>query len=122
MAAHNDLGRWGEEMAAQYLEHKGYTVVERNWKWGHRDLDIVAIDAGCLVVVEVKTRRNQAFMAPEKAVDRRKIQSLCIAANAFVKLRHVGMPLRFDIITVTGTSTDDCEIDHIQEAFTPLAF
>ena len=42
MAAHNELGKWGEDLAADYLQRKGYTIIERDWKSGRRDLDIVA--------------------------------------------------------------------------------
>lgn len=122
MAAHNDLGRWGEERVAQYLERKGYRIVERDWRIGHRDLDIVAVDDDTLVVVEVKTRRNDYFMEPELAVNRSKIRSLTIAANAFVKMHRIGLPLRFDIVTVLGTCDDDCQINHIAGAFMPSMY
>ena len=42
MASHNELGKWGEDIAANYLERLGYTIIERDWKSGHRDLDIIA--------------------------------------------------------------------------------
>ena len=58
MAAHNELGKWGEDLAAEYLEKKGYTIVERDWKSGRRDIDIIALDDDVVVFVEVKTRRN----------------------------------------------------------------
>ncbi len=117
MAAHNDLGRWGEEKAAGYLERKGCRILQRNWKYGRRDLDIVAEDNGTLVIVEVKTRRNNLFTEPEEAVDRQKIRSLQIAANAFVKTYRINAPVRFDIVSITGTG-DDCAIRHIEDAFT----
>lgn len=119
MAAHNDLGRWGEDKAAQFLERKGYRIMERDWRVGHRDLDIVALDDDTLVFVEVKTRCNDYFMEPEQAVDRKKIRSLTIAANAFVKMHRANLPIRFDIITVVGTNDNDCHINHIESAFLP---
>ena len=69
MAAHNELGKWGEELAATYLEEKGYVILERDWKSGHHDLDIVAKDGDTLVIVEVKTRRNRLFGDPEEAIE-----------------------------------------------------
>lgn len=122
MAAHNDLGRWGEQKAAEYLEQKGYRVVERNWRMGHRDLDIVALDDATLVVVEVKTRTNNHFMEPELAVDRKKIRSLSTAANAFVRQRRLSLSVRFDIVTVLGGEDDSCQINHIEDAFLPLPY
>ena len=61
MAAHNDTGKWGEDLAAKYLEEKGYTIVERDWKSGRRDIDIIALDDDVVVFVEVKTRRNRLY-------------------------------------------------------------
>lgn len=122
MAAHNDLGRWGEQKAAEYLEQKGYRVVERNWRMGHRDLDIVALDDATLVVVEVKTRTNNLFMEPELAVDRKKIRSLSTAANAFVRQHRLSLSVRFDIVTVVGNEAGNCQINHIEDAFLPLPY
>lgn len=61
MASHNELGKWGEDVAADYLLRQGYTILERDWKSGHRDLDIIALDGDTVVFVEVKTRRNRLF-------------------------------------------------------------
>lgn len=120
MAAHNELGKWGENKAAEYLERKGYRIIERDWRIGHRDLDIVAIDSGMLVFVEVRTRRNNVFMEPELTVDRKKMRSLMIAANAYIKTHNIDFDLRFDIITVLGTNDNDYKINHIEEAFNPM--
>ena len=84
MAAHNELGKWGEDLAAEYLKEKGYEIIERDWKSGHHDLDIIAKEGSTLVVVEVKTRRSRFFADPEEAVDYRKRQSLQSAINHYV--------------------------------------
>ncbi len=120
MAEHNDRGRWGEQKAAEYLERCGLRILERDWRDGHRDLDIVAIDADQLVIAEVKTRRNDDVMAPELAVDARKMRNLAIAAAKYVKMSGIDFPLRFDIVTVTGTGDGDCKINHIEDAFNPM--
>ena len=119
MASHNELGFWGEQTAADYLTTKGYHILQRNWRCGRRDIDIVATDYTTLVIVEVKTRRDNSFTEPETAVDRQKIRSLAIAANAFVKQMQTDMPLRFDIITISGTPDTSCRINHIKDAFIP---
>ena len=116
MAAHNELGKWGEDTAADYLQRNGYTIVERDWKSGHRDLDIIARDEdGTFVFVEVKTRRNRLFGNPEEAVDYRKLRSLQMAINHYIKYRHINGDSRLDIITVVGTSREEPEIEHINE-------
>ena len=56
MAKHNELGKKGEEIAAQYLSEKGYEILERNWRNRHKEIDIIAKDGNELVIVEVKTR------------------------------------------------------------------
>ena len=122
MAAHNELGKWGEQVAADYLAAEGYRIVERDWHIGHRDIDIVAMDCDELVIVEVKTRRANALIAPELAVDKQKMKSLAAATRAFVKQRRLGLPLRFDIIAVTETSDGQPEINHIKNAFVPIPY
>ena len=85
MAYHNELGKWGEDVAVSYLQQLGYVILHRNWDYHHRDLDIVAIDNGTLVIVEVKTRKNEQFADADEAVTPQKVRSLSIAANAYVK-------------------------------------
>lgn len=67
MAEHNELGKWGEDEAALYLEDQGYVIIDRDWKMGRRDLDILAYtpDGNTLVVVEVKTRTGEEYQQPE---------------------------------------------------------
>ena len=69
MAQHNDFGEWGEDLAVHYLSEKGYAILERDWRYGHKDIDIITISDDTLVFVEVKTRRNDTFMRPEQSVD-----------------------------------------------------
>ena len=117
MAEHYELGQWGEEVAADYLRRKDYTIVERNWKSGHRDLDIIAWDGASqsLVFVEVKTRRNRMFSDPEEAVNHQKMYHLRKAANHYVKYRRLDCNLRLDVITVVGTPETVPEIEHIED-------
>ena len=117
MALHNELGKWGEDLAASYLERLGYTILERDWKSGHRDLDIIAREGDIVVFVEVKTRHNRDFTDPEMAVDYQKIRHLQQAANHYIKFRHIDNDIRFDIITVVGTMDETPSIEHIKDAF-----
>ena len=115
MAAHNELGKWGEDLAARYLQQRGYVIVERDWRSGHRDIDIVALDGDTAVFVEVKTRRSRFFGEPEEAIDYRKRLSLQTAISHYVKMRHINCEIRFDIVTVVGTMDSEPEIDHIKD-------
>lgn len=122
MAAHNELGKWGEETAAQLLRDKGYSIVERDWHSGHRDIDIIARtpDGAMMVFVEVKTRSSDDVTRPTDAVDLRKIRNIAHAANHYVKSHNVDEWLRFDIVSIVGTPTAVKSIEHIEDAFRPL--
>nr|WP_307985479.1 YraN family protein [uncultured Prevotella sp.] len=122
MAEHNDLGKWGEDEAALYYEDRGYEILERDWKVGKRDIDLIALteDKDTLVFVEVKTRQNSDLQEPEEAVDVKKMRNLAIAANAYVKLHGLDMDVRFDIISVIGKCSCVESIECFEDAFNPL--
>ena len=116
MAAHNELGKWGEDLAVAYLQGKDYMIIERDWKSGRRDIDIIAKDeSGTIVLVEVKTRRNRVFGDPEEAIDYRKMQSLQQAINHYIKYHRINSEVRFDIISIIGTIGSEPEINHIKD-------
>jgi len=122
MARHNELGKAGEDFAASYLEHAGYGIIERDWRQGSRDIDIVACteDGTTVVFVEVKTRSSDTIVRPEDAVDARKIRNLGRAADAYVKERAIWNELRFDLINIVGTAPENFKLEHIIDAFNPL--
>lgn len=93
--------------------------MERDWRIGHRDIDIIAIFCDTLVFVEVKTRAPHPHVKPEDAVGTKKIYSLRLAAHAFLKMKRTSPEIRFDVITVTGTMGGEYEINHIENAFPP---
>ena len=122
MAEHNDLGKWGEAEAARYLLGKGYSILERDWRQGHRDLDIVALteERDTVVIVEVKTRQNDDLEKPEQAVDTKKMRNIAAATDIYVKQRNIVHQLRFDIISIVGTGGKVQKIEHIEDAFNPM--
>ena len=122
MAAHNEFGKWGEEMAAEYLQQKGYRIIERDWRSGARDIDIIAQapDLSTLVFVEVKTRKSEALMRAADAVNPTKARNIALSANNYIKMRHVDGLLRFDIITIVGTNAQNMKLEHIIDAFNPM--
>ncbi|MQN11775.1 endonuclease [Prevotella copri] len=122
MAEHNDLGKWGEDEAVLYLEDEGYTIIDRDWRLGRRDLDILAYtpDGNTLVVVEVKTRTGEEYQQPEEAVTPGKMRNLAIAANAYVKKCQVDKELRFDVISIVGSEHQVKSLLHLKDAFNPM--
>ena len=122
MARHNDLGKWGEGVAADYLEQQGYSILERGWRSGHKDIDLIAFKQGILVFVEVKTRKNNAYIQPQQAVDRHKIKLLMTAANRYICNNNIDAEIRFDIVAITGTDYSNYKIEHIEQAFLPIPY
>lgn len=121
MGSHNELGIWGEQYATNYLRDKGYEIIARNWRIGHRDIDIIARspDNTTVVFVEVKTRTNDVITKPEDAVNLKKIRNIGLAANAYVKQMNVVDMIRFDIITIVGNNDNNTQLEHIKDAFNP---
>ena len=122
MARHNDLGKWGEGVAADYLEQQGYSILERGWRSGHKDIDLIAFKQGILAFVEVKTRKNNAYIQPQQAVDRHKIKLLMTAANRYICNNNIDAEIRFDIVAIIGTDYSNYKIEHIEQAFLPIPY
>ncbi len=120
MAEHNDIGIKGEELASFYLEGKGYTILEKNWRFGREEIDIIAKQNEMLVVVEVKTRTGSFFGEPEEFVNRQKQKNLIKAANAYIEKNNLELEVRFDIMGVILTGNNH-RINHIEDAFHPIA-
>lgn len=112
------LGQIGEETAARYLMHAGYTLLARNWRYGHLEIDIVAEWYGEVVFVEVKTRSNEDYMPALEAVDLRKKENILRAARAYMDMYGLDQPCRFDIITVVGAAPP-FRLRHRERAFSP---
>ena len=115
MAQHNNVGSWGEKLAIDYLISKGYAIRETNWKLQHYEIDIIAMKNNRIVFVEVKTRSNYDD-DPLRAVDRKKMQRMVSAANAYVTTRNVPHEIQYDVITINGTP-EDYTLEHIDDAF-----
>jgi putative endonuclease len=116
MARHNELGKEGEEAAANYLEKNGYVIRRRNWFFEKFELDIVAEKEGWLVVVEVKSRSTETFEHPEDAITPAKIRRIVLATDAYIRQFDIDMPTRFDVISAIPTR-NGYRIDHIEDAF-----
>jgi putative endonuclease len=119
MAKHNDLGDFGEERAADYLQSQGYILRHQNWKSGKKELDIVAEKENVLVVIEVKTRSTDHFEHPKEAITNAKIRHTVHAAEAYIFKYDLMMETRFDIVSVISGKDGDFTIEHIEDAFLP---
>lgn len=112
-----NVGSWGEETARKFLESKGYTILEQNWRCLHKEVDIIAKLQNTIVFAEVKTRTSK-FRSPIDAVDRQKQKLLISAANYYVRQKNLDCDIRFDIISIV-VSNGSVDLEHIENAFYP---
>lgn len=118
------LGDRGEAIAEEYLKNRGYTILERNWVSGKKELDIVALSGADVVFVEVKTTASdkaESFKRPAEFVDAEKRENLIDAAREYTAYRKRVNPTgteyyRFDVIEVF-LNRETPEINHIENAF-----
>lgn len=115
----HQLGTLGETLAVALLERKGYRILDRNWRSGHKEIDIVAMDGDTLVAVEVKTRKSETFGKPDIAVGALKQHKLLWAMDAYMRCHTLDADVRFDIISIVFTDSEP-HIEHIEDAFIPL--
>ena len=111
------LGRKGESLAAEYLQKKGYKIIERNWKpqkWG--EIDLIAIDHDTLVFVEVKARSVDPQLKPYEAVTDHKIQTLKRAGFIYSQ-EHPQLPkaLRIDVVSVEFDERQKPKIEYFKD-------
>ncbi len=110
------LGAAGEDRAAAYLARQGYKILERNVRAPYGEIDIIALDRGELVFVEVKTRTSDRYGAPELAVNLNKQRRMIKAALGYIKSKRLHqMPCRFDVVAISAAS--EAEVAVIRNAF-----
>lgn len=110
-----DVGDYGELLAAIHLEENGFVILERNWRFHHKEIDIIAKDRDDLVVVEVKFRGDPDIYSNSEFVSRKQQYNLFAAANAYIQIKGIDASLRFDLAIV------DCDgnLEYIEDAFFP---
>lgn len=118
MAQHNQLGKWGEEIACEKLITEGYAICERNWRVGSYEIDIIAMKGNRIIFVEVKTRSND-YVDPLESIDNKKILYICRSANAYIKQYDIPHEPQFDIILIVGTPETGYKLEHFPDAFLP---
>ena len=118
MARHNELGQEGEKIAVDYLRQKGYKILWQNWRYRHKEVDIIAFEGEELVIVEVKMRSTDYFGDPSEAVTKKKQRFLIEAAEAYLNTRSDEPEVRFDIVSIIAGEGGH-SIEHITDAFNP---
>ena len=119
MRPKDELGNFGEELAAAYLVAQGYEVLARNWRCREGELDIVARDGTALVFVEVKARSSTTFGEPAEAVGPIKARRIRMLACRWLSEHRPAQAheLRFDVISVIRRRGAAPELVHLRAAF-----
>lgn len=116
MKISNPIAIRGEDLAAKFLKEKGYKIIDRNFRKGYGEIDIIAVKDKILVFVEVKTRTGNLYGSPFEQISYFKLKSLIKTAQ-FYKLINPKLPesLRIDAISVLlDYSNNPVNIEHIE--------
>lgn len=117
MSNHIDLGKSGESFAAAYLQEKGHVILQTNFRFLHKEIDIISLDKEVLVFTEIKARSSDLFGFPEEAVTPRKQDFLKAAAEHYCLEHPEYESIRFDVVSVIIQSGKVKEIVHFEDAF-----
>lgn len=117
MAKHNETGIKGEILAKNFLLKQGYKILETNWRWQHKEVDIIAVKEPLLIFIEVKTRSDVYFGYPEDSVNEQKVNFLKDAAEEYLYQNQQYQEIRFDIISIVLKNGELFDIKHFVDAF-----
>ncbi len=116
MAQHNDLGKKGEQLAVDFLQQKGYAILERNFRHQKAEVDIIAQKEDVICAVEVKTRSTPEFGNPQAFVKPKQIQQLVKAMDFYLIENDFDVELRFDIVAIIKNKLGT-RLEHLEDAF-----
>jgi len=113
------LGKYGEDLAREYLQARGYQILDGNFRHKIGEIDLVAQDGQTVCFVEVKTRQSTVQGCPYEAVHPWKIRKLSALAAVYLKYKFhsLEIPSRFDVISILQDKTGTCDIQYIKNAF-----
>lgn len=115
MRVRQALGRFGEDLAEQYLRDIGFVVLARNWRCPAGEVDIVARDGDALVICEVKTRRGTGYGSPLEAVTPQKAARLARLGATLRREMGAGpCPIRIDLIGVLVREGEQIDLEHVR--------
>ena len=117
MSANQQLGRYGEDRAADYLCGLGYTILHRNWRGPSGEIDLIANDRGRFVFVEVKTRNGQGYGHPFEAITQEKVSRMRRLVAQWCETQQLaGARVRLDAVAVL-VSGGRVNIEHLKQVY-----
>lgn len=116
MGKHNEFGKEGEKIAADFLVEKGYKIVRKNYRYLKSEIDIIAQKGDILAIVEVRARSNDQIIPIADTITPKKIKLLVLGADHYVTSNELDVEVRFDVITILK-NTKIFKIEHLESAF-----
>lgn len=113
-----DIGNAGEQIAADLLASKGYAIVERNAQVGNVEIDIIAARGNRIVMVEVKTRRED-HLDDNFGLDPHKMHRLARAANSYVQVKNLPHEVQIDAVLITNRADGSHSVEHLEDIALP---
>ncbi|MBT1707054.1 YraN family protein [Fulvivirgaceae bacterium PWU5] len=113
-STHLEIGKHGEQLAAIFLEKKGYQILVRNYRASYTEIDLIVKRDNWIIFVEVKTRSSTAFGEPEQAVSALKARHIFRAAEHYIYSTNWHGHVRFDVVAVKLGF--EPAIDHFEDA------
>lgn len=117
MAFHIDLGKKGEQLAEEFLLTKGFSILHRNWRYSHYEIDIIALKNELPHFIEVKIRSSRQFGEPEESVTKKKIRFLLQAAEQFLFQHPEFKNFQLDILSINLYPDKEPEYFFIEDVY-----
>ena len=116
MTEKQERGALGEQAAVDYLRQNGFMIVERNYRIGRSEVDIIASRYDELHFVEVKTRKAGSMTAPEEALTEQKLRAMRRAASAYMAQHHSVLEPRFSLIAIDVVGNEVVSLRFVEDA------
>jgi putative endonuclease len=117
MNTNQQKGNHGEELGAAWLIKNGYALLERNWRFRHWEVDIIASKDKFLHFIEVKTRHSLRFGRPEESITRDKMNNLKNAAEEYQYQHPEWKFIQFDVLAITVVNDEVKEVFMIEDVY-----
>ena len=110
-------GNKGEDMAEDYLKGHGYTILHRNWRFRHWEVDIIANKGKFLHFIEIKTRTSSVYGKPEESISKGKMDNLMNASEEYQFLNPQWKFIQFDVLAITLKYDQPAEFYMIEDVY-----
>ena len=96
----DEVWKIGENIAREYLENKGYKILEQNYRTRYAEIDLVAQKENALIFIEVRTKTNELFGSPEETINKKKLEKLWRNADGYAKIKKWTGQCRIDAVCI----------------------